>query len=164
MAGFLFDFKLPRRIICDTIIIMKTTLPQIAIVGRANVGKSTLFNRLMEKNKALVSPLSGTTRDRNIDKVSWQGKYFILIDTGGLDIESSQAGPIEKNIVKQAQKAIADADLMLFLIDIKNGVLPTDKELAREITKSSSKSRTILVGNKADSLKYHQMAGDLYSL
>ena len=143
---------------------MKTTLPQIAIVGRANVGKSTLFNRLVEKNKALVSPISGTTRDRNIDKVSWQGKHFILIDTGGLDIESSQAGLIEKNIVKQAHKAIADADLILFLIDIKDGVLPTDRELARDLIKSGQKAKTILVGNKADSLKWHQMAGDLYSL
>src|SRR3989338_8268234 len=164
MAGFFFDFKLPRRIICDTIIIMKTTLPQIAIVGRANVGKSTLFNRLVEKNKALVSAISGNIRDRNIDKVSWQGKHFILIDTGGLDIESSQAGLIEKNIVKQAHNAIADADLILFLIDIKDGVLPTDKELARDLIKSGQKAKTILVGNKADSLKWHQMAGDLYSL
>lgn len=143
---------------------MKSSLPQIAIVGRANVGKSTLFNRLVEKHKALVSPISGTTRDRNIDKVSWQGKKFILIDTGGLDIESGQAGPIEKNIVKQAKKAIEDADLILFLIDIKSGVLATDRELAREIIKSGFKPRTILVGNKADSLKWHQMAGDLYSL
>src|SRR3989339_2097819 len=91
----------------------KKTLLKVVIVGRANVGKSTLFNRLVEKNKALVSPLSGTTRDRNIDKVSWQGKHFILIDTGGLDIEMGKAGLIEKNIVIQAKKAIADADLIL---------------------------------------------------
>ncbi|MDO8668911.1 MAG: ribosome biogenesis GTPase Der [Candidatus Buchananbacteria bacterium] len=143
---------------------MKTTLPQIAIVGRANVGKSTLFNRLVEKNKALVSAISGTTRDRNIDKVSWQGKEFIVIDTGGLDIERKQTGKIEINIVKQAHKAIDDADLILFLIDIKAGVLSTDKELAREIIKSGKKNKTILVGNKADSIKYHQMAGDLYAL
>lgn len=143
---------------------MKTSLPQIAIVGRANVGKSTLFNRLVEKNKAIVSPISGTTRDRNIDKVSWQGKNFILIDTGGLDIEMNHAGKIEKNIVKQAYKAIEDADIILFLIDIKEGVLPTDKELAKEIIRHGKKDKVVLVGNKADSLKYHQMAGDLYSL
>lgn len=143
---------------------MKTSLPQIAIVGRANVGKSTLFNRFVEKNKAIVSPISGTTRDRNIDKVSWQGKNFILIDTGGLDIEKNQAGKIETNIVKQAYKAIEGADLILFLIDIKAGVMPMDKELAREIIKNGKKDKVILVGNKADSLKYHHMAGDLYSL
>ncbi len=143
---------------------MKTSLPQIAIVGRANVGKSTLFNRFVEKNKAIVSPISGTTRDRNIDKVSWQGKDFILIDTGGLDIEKNQAGKIETNIVKQAYKAIEGADLILFLIDIKAGVMPMDRELAREIIKNGKKNKVVLVGNKADSLKYHQMAGDLYSL
>ncbi|NCN07081.1 ribosome biogenesis GTPase Der [Candidatus Falkowbacteria bacterium] len=143
---------------------MKTTLPQIAMVGRANVGKSTLFNRLVEKNKAIVSPISGTTRDRNIDKVSWQGKTFILIDTGGLDIEKNKAGKIEKNIVKQAYKAIEDADIILFMIDIKDGIMPMDKELAREIIKNGKRDKVVLVGNKADSLKYHQMAGDLYSL
>ena len=143
---------------------MKTSLPQIAIVGRANVGKSTLFNRFVEKNKAIVSPISGTTRDRNIDKVSWQGKDFILIDTGGLDIEKNQTGKIETNIVKQAYKAIEGADLILFLIDIKAGVMPMDRELAREIIKNGKKNKVVLVGNKADSLKYHQMAGDLYSL
>lgn len=143
---------------------MKTTLPQIALVGRANVGKSTLFNRLVEKNKAIVSPISGTTRDRNIDKVSWQGKSFILIDTGGLDIEKNKAGKIEKNIVKQAYKAIEDADIILFMIDIKEGIMPMDKELAREIIKNGKKDKVVLVGNKADSLKYHQMAGDLYAL
>jgi len=143
---------------------MKTSLPQIAIVGRANVGKSTLFNRLVEKNKAIVSPISGTTRDRNIDKVAWQGKNFILIDTGGLDIEKNKAGKIEQNIVKQAYRAIEDADLILFLIDIKQGIMPMDKELAREIIKNGKKSQTILVGNKADSPKYHQMIGDLFPL
>ncbi len=143
---------------------MKTSLPQIALVGRANVGKSTLFNRFVEKNKAIVSPISGTTRDRNMDKVSWQGKSFILIDTGGLDIEKNKSGKIEMNIVKQAYKAIEDADLILFMIDIKEGVMPMDKELAREIIKHGKKDIAILAGNKADSLKYHHMAGDLYQL
>lgn len=143
---------------------MKTSLPQIAIIGRANVGKSTFFNRLVEKHKAIVSPISGTTRDRNIDKVSWQGRNFILVDTGGLDINEKQAGEIEKNIVRQAQKAVAEADLILFLIDIKAGVLTSDRELARDLIKAGQKHKTILVGNKADSLKYHQMAGDLYAL
>lgn len=142
---------------------MKTKLLQVAIVGRANVGKSTLFNRLVEKNKALVSNFSGTTRDLNIDKVNWQGKQFILIDTGGLDIDQG-AGEIEKNVVKQAQKAIGRADLILFLIDVRSGILPQDKELAKEIIKKGLKNQTILVANKADSSRWRQPGADAYRL
>ena len=143
---------------------MKSTLPQIVIIGRANVGKSTLFNRLIEKNKAIVSGVAGTTRDRNIDKVEWQGKEFILIDTGGLDIDEKQADKIEKNIIKQSKKAMEDADLILFLVDIKSGALPDDRILAKEIIKGKRKNKTILVANKADSIKWHQTSGELYSL
>lgn len=146
------------------IINMKTNLPQVAIVGRANVGKSTLFNRLIEKNKAIVSKIAGTTRDRNIDQVQWQGKEFILVDTGGLDIDKKQATEIETNIVKQAKLAIKQADLVLFLVDIKTGLLPTDKELAKDIIKSNWKTRTILVGNKADSPRLRQSYGELFKL
>jgi GTPase len=143
---------------------MRNELPQVVIVGRANVGKSTLFNRLIEKNKALVSGISGTTRDRNIDVVDWQGAKFTIIDTGGLDINQKGSTEIEENIVKQAKSAIKIADLILFLVDIKAGVMPADKELAKEIVKKRLKGKTILVGNKADSLRWRQASGELYSL
>ncbi len=143
---------------------MKTTIPQVAIIGRANVGKSTLFNRLIEKNKALVSDIAGTTRDRNIDKVKWQGREFILIDTGGLDIDNKKDNPIEANIVKQAKQAIAEADLILFVYDAKVGILPQDKELARDLIKSKLKDRTLLIGNKADSIRWHQADSEVYKL
>lgn len=143
---------------------MKSKLPQVVIVGRANVGKSTLFNRLVEKNKALISSVAGTTRDRNIDTVEWQRKKFTLIDTGGLDVAKKNTSEIETNIVKQAKTAIKDADLILFLVNVKDDVLPTDKELAKEIVKQKLKSKTILVGNKADSMKWRQNIGELYGL
>jgi GTP-binding protein len=143
---------------------MKTKFPQVVMVGRANVGKSTMFNRLIEKNKAIVSDVAGTTRDRNIDKVFWQGQNFMLIDTGGLDINPKKADEIEANIIKQSKKALADADLVLFLVDVKAGVLSTDKALAKEIVKSNMKDRTLLVGNKADSIKWHEASPELYKL
>jgi len=143
---------------------MKSSLPQIVIIGRANVGKSTLFNRLIEKDKAIVSGVAGTTRDRNVDKVEWQGKEFIIIDTGGLDIEEKKADKIEKNIIKQSKKAIENADLILFVIDTKAGLMPDDKKLAKEIIKDNKKDQTFLVANKADSIRWHQTTGELYSL
>lgn len=142
----------------------KKKLPRVVIVGRANVGKSTLFNRLIEKDKALISKIAGTTRDRNVDRVYWRDQEFELIDTGGLDIDQKKAGLIEKLIVVQAKKAIHEADLILFLIDAKEGVLPTDKNLAKEIIKQQLKNKTLLIGNKADSLKWRQTAGELYQL
>ena len=143
---------------------MENTIPKVAIIGRANVGKSTLFNRLVEKSKALVSTVSGTTRDRNVDIAKWQGKEFELTDTGGLDIEKQHAGEIEKQIVAQANYAIKQSDLILFVVDIKAGVLPSDKELANVLIKKGNKKKIVLVANKADSLKQRQLSGDLYKL
>ena len=143
---------------------MKNTLPRVAIVGRANVGKSTLFNRLIEKNKALVSEIAGTTRDRNIDVVKWQGDQFTLIDTGGLDIDNTIEAKIGQNIVKQAEQGIKDADLILFLIDIKNGIIPMDKALAKKLVQKNLKKKIILVANKADSLKLRQLPKEVFSL
>ena len=142
---------------------MKTLLPQVAIVGRANVGKSTLFNRLIEKNKALVSTIAGTTRDRNIDKVNWQGNQFILVDTGGLDVDNKN-NVIDAGIVKQAKQAIGEADLVLFVYDAKVGILPQDRELAKDLIKSGLKNKILLVGNKADSLRLRGIETDVYKL
>lgn len=143
---------------------MKNQIPKIAIVGRANVGKSTLFNRLIEKNKALVSSIAGTTRDRNIDIAFWRDRRFELIDTGGLDIDNTIEEKIAQGIVSQAEQGIASADLILFLIDIKVGVLPSDKQIARRLVKAGLKDKIILVGNKADNIKLRQYHKDIFSL
>ena len=161
---FFYLSKLPISDFSAIISNMKTKLAQVAIIGRANVGKSTLFNRLIEKNKAIVSMVSGTTRDRNIDNVKWRDREFILVDTGGLDIDKKYPGIIEENIVKQARKAIANANLILFIIDAKEGVLRSDKELARELIKQHLKNKIILVVNKADSLKWRNPDAEIYKL
>lgn len=143
---------------------MTKKLAQVAIVGRANVGKSTLFNRFTEKNKAIVSSISGTTRDRNIDTVKWRDREFILVDTGGMDIDKHAIGTIEEGVIKQAKSAISDADLVLFVIDAKDGIMPADKELAHEIIKEGAKGKTMLVCNKADSIKWRQPSADFFKI
>ncbi|MFZ5364344.1 MAG: GTPase, partial [Patescibacteria group bacterium] len=116
----------------------------VAIVGRANVGKSTLFNRLLERPKAIVSPVAGTTRDRNYGQARWRGRDFEIVDTGGLE-ESEQFSP---GIKKQVDIALKKADLVLFLIDLKEGLMPQDRAIAKFLQKI--KKPVILVGNKAD--------------
>ncbi len=125
--------------------ITKPNEPSIAIVGRANVGKSTLFNRLLERPKAMVSPIAGTTRDRNYGRARWRGMDLIMVDTGGLE----DAQPLTQGIKKQVDIAIAKADLIFFLIDMKSGILPQDRTIAKFLKKLGKP--VILVGNKADS-------------
>jgi GTP-binding protein len=132
------------------------SLPTIALVGRTNVGKSTLFNRLLEQPKALVSDIAGTTRDRNEGVCLWRGKAIEIVDTGGLDIENPDE--IEKNILKQAQKAIKRADLLLLVVDLKAGAMPQDIELARRLRKSGRP--VIIVGNKAEKVSERLSASD----
>ncbi|MFA6428259.1 MAG: ribosome biogenesis GTPase Der [Candidatus Buchananbacteria bacterium] len=139
----------------------KSTLLNIAIVGRANVGKSTLFNRLVERDQAMVSDLAGTTRDVNYGLCWWQGRPYQMIDTGGLDI-AKPANTIELGIIKQARKALKQADLILFLIDAKTGVLPGDKLVIKQF--QSSKKPILLVINKADSLRLRQLNKEIYGL
>lgn len=126
----------------------------IALVGRTNVGKSALFNRLVEESKAMVSDIPGTTRDRNYGVCEWRGKKLILIDTGGLDVEKKDE--IEKNVVKQAEIAIQESSTILFIVDVKTGITKDDRILARALRKS--KKPIILVGNKADNLKLREKA------
>lgn len=125
---------------------MKNKIPTVVLVGRTNVGKSSLFNKMLEKPKALVSDTPGTTRDRNEGDCLWRGKIVRIIDTGGLDV--NYADEIEKNIVKQADLALKRADLILFVIDLKDEVLPQDIELGKKL--SQQKTPVIVVGNKAE--------------
>ncbi|PJA45016.1 ribosome biogenesis GTPase Der [Candidatus Uhrbacteria bacterium CG_4_9_14_3_um_filter_50_9] len=126
---------------------MKTTqAPTVALVGRTNVGKSSLFNKMLEKPKALVSDVAGTTRDRNEGECLWRGQIITLVDTGGLDVDF--ADEIETNTVKQAELAIKRADVILFVVDLKTGALPQERRLAATLAKS--KKPVIVVGNKGE--------------
>jgi len=123
-----------------------TTAPKVAIVGRTNVGKSTLFNKLIEEQKSLVSAIPGTTRDRYEGDCIWRAKVVRLIDTGGLD--RNQTDEIEVEIGKQARSAIKESDMVLFIVDLSTGLQEEDRLLAKELSKL--KKPIILVGNKAD--------------
>lgn len=125
---------------------MPASPPKVVIVGRTNVGKSTLFNKLIEEQKSLVSDVPGTTRDRYEGDCIWRGQVVRLIDTGGLDVDRSDE--IERNIAEQARLAIKEADLILFVVDVQSGIQPEDRDLAKEL--QETKKPVIVVGNKAD--------------
>ncbi|MFB6226204.1 MAG: ribosome biogenesis GTPase Der [Candidatus Paceibacteria bacterium] len=121
-------------------------LPTVAIVGRTNVGKSTLFNRLIEQDKAIVSDTKGTTRTSNEEYVLWRGERFKLIDTGGLDFD--QSAPMEEKIKAQVNKALKRADIIIFLTDSKEGILKQEKIIAKQLQQESS--QVVLAANKVD--------------
>ncbi|XOU93994.1 MAG: ribosome biogenesis GTPase Der [Candidatus Kerfeldbacteria bacterium] len=125
---------------------MKKNLPRVALVGRINAGKSTLFNTLTETTKAIVSPVPGTTRDLNLSDISWRDKSFTLIDTGGLD--AAYLGEIEGYVQKKAYETIMDSDLILYVIDGKQEITAEDRKIARFLKKS--KKKVILAINKVD--------------
>jgi len=134
--------------------------PIVAIIGRQNVGKSTLLNRLAGKPIAIVADLPGTTRDRIFAAVSWQGVEITLVDTGGLEVRPKSS--IARGVKAQVEAAIAEADLIIFLVDTKDGVVPSDLDIA-EMLRSSSKP-LILVANKADNPKLETQAVEFYQL
>jgi GTP-binding protein len=121
-------------------------LPRLALVGRPNVGKSTLFNRICGRRKAITDGRPGSTRDRNYAHVTWQGATFEIIDTGGLLLGSDD--PLLGPATEQAQLAIEEADVVLFLVDARSGLLPDDEAIARQLRKSAR--RVLLVVNKAE--------------
>ncbi len=121
------------------------TLPMVAIIGRANVGKSTLFNRLTQSTQALVGDQPGVTRDRHVGKVSYDGQSFLLVDTGGLTGAEDELGAL---IRRQAEAAVAEADLILLVMDGKTGPLPGDEEVV-SFLRSTGKP-VLLVINKMD--------------
>jgi GTP-binding protein len=135
-------------------------IPLIAIVGRPNVGKSTLFNRLIGKREAIVDDQSGVTRDRNYGEGDWSGKRFRLIDTGGYVPESSDL--FETAIREQVEVAIEEADSIIFLVDVKNGVNPIDKIIIDLLRQSGKKY--FLVVNKVDAQIHAAGAAEFYSL
>jgi GTP-binding protein len=134
----------------------------VAIFGRPNVGKSTLFNRLVGERIAIVHPESGVTRDRNYGEVEWTGKSFFLIDTGGYVPRSEDK--FEKAIREQVKIAIEESDKIIFVVDMKNGIHPVDKELAALLRKYADKKQIILAVNKADNLSREIDASEFYEM
>ena len=121
----------------------------VALIGRPNVGKSTLFNRITKSRKAIVDPTPGVTRDRQYERVSWKGQFFILVDTGGIDTDPDDA--MVDNIREQAMAAIDEADVILFLLDGKSGVMPADYEVINLLRRTEKK--VYFVVNKVDGLE-----------
>ncbi|RVU71829.1 ribosome biogenesis GTPase Der [Lactobacillus xujianguonis] len=134
-------------------------LPVVAIVGRPNVGKSTLFNRIINQRLAIVEDQPGVTRDRNYAPAEWMGHKFDLIDTGGITWED---GKIEEEIRAQAEIAIEEADVLVMLTSVVNGVTDLDERIARLLY--SSKKPVILAVNKADNPEQRANVYDFYSL
>ena len=135
-------------------------MPIVTLVGRTNVGKSTLFNRLVGKKKSITEDISGVTRDRIVDKVEWQGDEFMLVDTGGLDISNKEM--MNQEIKSQVEKALLETNLILFVVDGKEGLSPHDAEIADVIRRYHKK--VIIVANKVDSHKTPDHIYDFYSL
>ncbi|MDR0866571.1 MAG: ribosome biogenesis GTPase Der [Candidatus Symbiothrix sp.] len=132
----------------------------VAIVGRPNVGKSTLFNRLTQSRQAIVDETAGTTRDRQYGKAEWAGQEFSIIDTGGWVLNSEDV--FEEEINKQVQIAIEEADVILFLVDVMHGTTDLDQQVAAMLRKG--KKPVILVSNKADNFELHPQSAEFYAL
>jgi GTP-binding protein len=132
----------------------------VAIVGRPNVGKSTLFNRLVEERKAIEDNLSGVTRDRHYGHAQWSGKYFSVIDTGGYVTGSEDI--FEAEIRKQVKLAIEEADVILFVVDCNDGLTDLDSEFANELR--GTKKPLYIVANKADNREKAFMSNEFYAM
>jgi GTP-binding protein len=132
----------------------------VAIVGRPNVGKSTLFNRLIGERLAIVEDVPGTTRDRVYGVAEWNGRRFTVVDTGGLELEPGT--DIEARVQVQARVAIEEADVILFVVDAAAGLAPLDHEVADRLRRASKP--TILVVNKADNPRREHEAAEFYAL
>lgn len=135
-------------------------LPVVAIVGRPNVGKSTLFNRLVGRRVAIVEGTPGITRDRLYDEAEWRGKAFQVVDTGGILLDDTD--PLISLVRAQAQVAIGEADVILFMVDAVEGITPADEELA-EVLRITTKP-VLLVANKVDNLRREADAAEFYAL
>lgn len=134
--------------------------PVIAIVGRANVGKSTLFNRLTGESVAIVEDLPGTTRDRVFADVSWQGREVTLVDTGGLELRPGSS--LAQKVKDQVEAAIAEADVIIFVVDVRDGVIAADCEIADRLR--SCNKLVVLAANKADNARLESQIADFYQL
>ena len=132
----------------------------VAIVGRPNVGKSTLFNRLVQSRQAIVNEEAGTTRDRQYGKAEWNGQEFSVIDTGGWVLNSEDV--FEEEINKQVQIALDEADVILFMVDVAHGLTDLDQQISRWLRRTDKP--VILVSNKADNFTMYAQSAEFYAL
>ena len=145
-------------------------LPVLAIVGRPNVGKSTLFNRMVGKRQALVDDRPGVTRDRHYGTAHWEGREAMVIDTGGFEPDPSalEEGDMFLAVRKSAEIAIAEADVILFVVDRQSGLTPADRLTAsilrQQIGDREDEKKIILVVNKCDSERQEDEATEFWEL
>jgi len=134
--------------------------PVVAIIGRQNVGKSTLLNRVAGERIAITADLPGTTRDRILVSVLWQGTEFTMVDTGGL--EAKPQSTVAQGVREQVEVAITEADVIIFMVDVREGVIPLDLEIA-DMLRQANKP-LLLVANKADNAKLENEVVEFYEL
>lgn len=133
-------------------------VPLVAIIGRPNVGKSTLFNRLIGSRRSIVGDLPGITRDRIYGQAEWQNRVFRVVDTGGIVPDDEALIPV--NIFKQAKTAIEEASLLLFVVDVRDGISPLDEDIAKMM--HTLGKPVFVVANKSDSAKTVDLAGEFH--
>lgn len=138
----------------------RAALPVVAVVGRPNVGKSTIFNRFVGKRQAIVEDRARTTRDRMYGDMEWNGRRFVLIDTGGLEVDTDD--PIEIRVQEQARLAIREADVILFVVDAITGLTPADQEAA-ELLRTAA-APIIVAVNKVDNTQREADAAEFWSM
>src|SRR5262245_16241500 len=139
---------------------MPQKLPSVVLVGRPNVGKSTLFNRITGSRRAIVAPVAGTTRDSLARPASWRGIAFQVADTGGLYGASDD--PLHELVVLHGKRAVAAADLLVFLVDGREGLVPGDQSIARELRLTGVP--VVIAVNKVDDKRAAQGVSDFYQL
>ncbi|HEY4872102.1 MAG TPA: ribosome biogenesis GTPase Der [Candidatus Dormibacteraeota bacterium] len=142
-------------------------LPLVAIVGRPNVGKSALFNRILGERRAIVDPMAGLTRDRLYAEVEWQGRRFVIVDTAGLVLgkdrdEIPAQRELRRRMEEQSRLAIDEADLVLFVLDVREGPTAIDHDIAQLLRKS--RRPVLVVANKTDGRGHEALAGEFYEL
>jgi GTP-binding protein len=134
--------------------------PVVAIVGRPNVGKSTLFNRILGRNLAIVEDTPGVTRDRNYSEAEWMGKHFLIVDTGGFEPESEDS--MFSKMRDQTTLAVEESDCIIFLMDGRQGLLPDDIEVSHRLRASGKP--VIYAVNKVDGTRHEGALPDFYRL